>query len=114
MKQFSKIETKHVIFVLSLFLFFNIFDAVFSLYIIDKYTVQEQNIFAATLMKHNLFILIKVIIPLVVGLFMFKEIKKFNKKQCLKAFAIGKLGTLFYTEVNTLNILFVYHYYWRI
>lgn len=111
MSKFSKVTPKHVIFVLALLLFLNIFDAIFTLYVMDKYVVTEQNELVATTMKQGYFLLVKIGLPLLIGLFIFKEVKKFNDKQCLQAFAVGKLGILFYTEINVLNILFIYHYF---
>lgn len=111
MSEWSKVEPKHVLFVLTLFLIFNSFDAFYTLHVMDKYNVAEQNSVVVTLMNNGYFLLIKVGIPLTMGLFLFTKLKKFNEKQLIQTFAIGKLGVLFYTEVNVLNILFIYHYF---
>ncbi len=109
MNKLSKVESKHVIFVLALLLFLNSFDAIFTLYVMDKYAVPEQNGLVAALMKQGSFLFIKVVVPLIIGLFIFKEIKKFNEKQCIQAFIVGKLGVLFYTEINIFNILYIFY-----
>lgn len=108
MKQFSKVESKHVIFVLALLLFLNSFDAIFTLYVMDKYAVPELSGLVAATMKQGTFLLIKIIIPIVIGLFIAREIKKFNDKQRIISFAVLKLGILFYVEINFFNIWYIF------
>jgi len=109
MNKFSKVEPKHVIFVIALLLILNSFDAIFTLYVMDKYAVPELSGLVAATMKQGTFLLIKIGIPLLIGLFLLKDVKKFTIDQRLQMFAIGKLGILFYTEINFFNIWYIFH-----
>jgi hypothetical protein len=111
MNKFNEIKPIHVFLVIALFFFLNSFDAIYSLHVINKYGVSEQNNLVASMMKDGSFLFMKIGIPLIMGLLIFNQIKKLNKKHLIIAFAVGKLGILFYVMINTLNIMFIYHYF---